>query len=414
MPRLSTGRQQGEAYASPYTACSSAALLGRVGTDRARSSAEGVRMRDVVLITGSSGLIGSATARALSRSFEVVGLDAKPPRQPHHLREHVPMDLTAASTAPDGVESALRRVRATHGDRLASVIHLAAYYDFSGEPSALYDVVTVHGTERLLAGLRAEFTRVEQLVFSSSLLVHAPCEPGARITEDSPLAPAWDYPASKVETERVVHEQRGEIPAVLLRIAGVYDDRCRSIPLAHQIQRIYERRLVSHVFPGDTSRGQPFVHLDDVVRALVAAVERRASLPPDLTLLIGEPDTMSYDELQRALGALIHGEEWETRRIPKPVAKAGAWLQGQVPLGEEPFIKPWMIDRADDHLEIDVTRARERLGWEPRRSLRTTLPLMVAALHADPVAWYRENKLTPPAWLEREEERGPEAGAAPA
>src|SRR5690606_33223567 len=109
------------------------------------------------------------------------------------------------------------------------------------------------------------------LVFSSSLLVHASSEPGERIDEDAPLAPAWDYPRSKAETERLLHEQRGEIPCLILRIAGVYDDRCHSIPLAHQLQRIYERQLVSHVFPGDTSRGQPFVHLDDVVRALVAA-----------------------------------------------------------------------------------------------------------------------------------------------
>lgn len=367
-------------------------------------------MRDVVLITGSSGLIGSATARALSRGYDVVGLDAKPPRQPHHLKAYVETDLTAATGAPRSVERALERVREEHGARLAAVVHLAAYYDFSGEPSRLYDVVTVDGTERLLRALRAGFA-VERFVFSSSLLVHAPCEPGEKIDEDSPLAPAWDYPRSKAETERLIHEQRGEVPCAILRIAGVYDDRCRSIPLAHQIQRIYERRLVSHVYPGDVSRGQPFVHLEDVVRALVAVVERRRELPDDVTLLIGEPDTMSYDELQRALGALIHGEAWETQEIPKALAKAGAWLQGQLPVGEEPFIKPWMIDRADDHMELDISRARERLGWEPRRSLRTTLPRMVSALHADPVTWYRENGLTPPAWLgEPREERG----AAPA
>jgi len=37
---------------------------------------------------------------------------------------------------------------------------------------------------------------------------------------------------------------------VLLRVAGVYDDYCHSLPLSHQIQRIYERALTSHVFPG--------------------------------------------------------------------------------------------------------------------------------------------------------------------
>ena len=78
-------------------------------------------------------------------------------------------------------------------------------------------------------------------------------------------------------------------------------------------------------------------------------------------------------------------------------------------MGEELFIKPWMIDLADDHYALDITRARQTLGWEPRRSLRETLPAMVQALHADPLGWYRENHLTPPAWLTQQE-----GGTAPA
>ena len=41
-------------------------------------------------------------------------------------------------------------VRERFGTRIASVIHLAAYYDFSGEPSEKYETITVQGTERLL------------------------------------------------------------------------------------------------------------------------------------------------------------------------------------------------------------------------------------------------------------------------
>jgi len=61
--------------------------------------------------------------------------------------------------------------------------------------------------------------------------------------------------------------------------------------------------------------------------------------------------------------------------------------------GADPFIKPWMIDRANDHYALDITRARTLLGWEPKRSLRATLPKMIAALKLDPLGWYRENKL---------------------
>jgi nucleoside-diphosphate-sugar epimerase len=231
------------------------------------------------------------------------------------------------------------------------------------------------------------------------MLVHAPCGPGEHINEDWPVDPRWDYPRSKARTEELIQARRGDVPAVLLRIAGVYTDRCESVPLAHQIQRIYERRLTSKVFPGDTTAGQSFVHLDDVVEAIKATVARRKRLPAEAAILIGESDPLSYDELQRLLASHIHGEaDWETTQIPKAVAKAGAWVQDQIPGIEEPFIRPWMIDLADDHYALDVSRARELLGWSPRHTLRETLPRMVTFLKTDPEGFYRLNKLegTPP------------------
>jgi nucleoside-diphosphate-sugar epimerase len=285
------------------------------------------------------------------------------------MRPHIRAEFFSATT----------RVRRTFGNVVASVIHLAAYYDFSGEPSLLYDEVTVGGTERLLRALR-DF-RIEQFAFSSTMLVHAPCQPGQHIDEDWPLEPKWDYPDSKVRTEQLFVKDRRDIPVVLLRIAGVYTDWCESISLAHQIQRIFERRLTVHVFPGDTSTGQSFVHLDDLVQAFQSVVSHRTALPAESTILIGEPEPLSYNDLQRTLGSLIHHEDdWDTRRIPKTAAKAGAWIQDKVPGIEEPFIKPWMIDLADDHYALDITRARHLLNWLPQRNLRETLPKMVQHL----------------------------------
>ena len=352
--------------------------------------------KGTIIITGSSGMIGSPLCAMLGATYNAVGFDRAGAPYPPIEVECVSVDLTAG----DRIRRALARVRFAYGPRLASVIHLAAYYNFSGEPSPLYDEITVRGTERFLRALHEMQFDVEQFIFSSTMLVHAPGRSGERISEESPVEPRWDYPRSKAETERVIKAERGAIPSVILRIAGVYDDDCHSIPLAHQIQRIYERRLTGRVYPGDVSRGQAFVHLDDTLEAIRLAVAKRHALPPDTTLLIGEPETLNYDELQRAFARLIHDEEWETHQIPKAIAKTGAWVLDNMPLVEEPFIKPWMVDLADDHYALDISRAQKTLGWEPVHSLRDTLPNMVAALKRDPAGWYREHELPVPSSLE--------------
>jgi nucleoside-diphosphate-sugar epimerase len=352
--------------------------------------------KPLVLVTGASGLIGARTADRLANDYRVIGLDRPGLPHPPLSADNVPCDISS----DESVQNALAAIRTEYGSALASVIHLAAYFDFSGEPSPKYREVTVEGTRRLLRGLHTSEFQVEQFVFSSTMLVHAPCEPGQAINESWPLDPRWPYPQSKVETETLIHTERGSIPVVILRIAGVYDDFCHSIPLAHQIERIYERHITSKMFPGHLAHGQSFLHLEDLVDAIIRVIDRRRTLSPSITLLLGEPEPLSYDELQHQFGRLLHNEEWETVQIPKAMAKTGAWMQDAIPLIEDPFIKPWMIDFADDHYALDISRAKACLDWKPKRSLRGTLAKMVEAFKRDPEAWYREHHLSLPVNLE--------------
>lgn len=351
------------------------------------------RDSDVVIITGSSGLIGTGLIKKLKDDFQIIGMDKQGNPLPPKEAEFVYFDITKE----ESIKAAMERIRHAYGNKIASVIHLAAYYDFSGEPSPLYEEVTIKGTKKILHALQ-EF-EVEQFIFSSTNLIYKPTDPGDKIDEEAPIEPNWDYPESKMNTEEIIREDRGDINVVLLRLAGVYDEKGHSIPISHQIKRIYEKEFTSHFFSGDISHGNVFLHMNDLLDALERTVKRRKSLPEEIAINIGEPETPSYKELQNRIGRLIYGEKWETFEVPKPLAKAGAWSMDLV---GDPFIKPWMIDRADNHFELDISRARELLDWHPNHYLMDTLPQIIQNLKKDPAEWYKKNNLELPAEFEKE------------
>jgi nucleoside-diphosphate-sugar epimerase len=362
-------------------------------------SMSGADDRPIVIVTGAAGNLGRSVAAALAASYRIVGLD----REAQDLGFPVlPIDLTADAS----VTLAMRTFRETYGPRIASVVHLAAYFDFTGEDNLLYQSVNVDGTRRLLRALQ-DFD-VAQFLYPSTMLVHAPCRPGERIDEEQAIAPAWAYPKSKAAAEAVVRAERKNIPSVILRLAGVYDEHTMVPTMAQQMARVYERELQSHLYSGNTLVGQSALHRDDMLDALRRTVDRRAVLPHDAEILIGEADAVSYDVMQDHLGRLMHGsEQWLTLQVSKPLAAAGAWLQGKLePVvpdaidgGKPPFVRPFMVVMADDHYALDIRRARRLLDWEPRHRLVDDLPKLVAALKADPAAWYAANGVTAPDWI---------------
>ena len=356
--------------------------------------------KPVVVVTGAAGMIGQDLIARLQQRYTVVGFDL-----PAVVEGRGDAMIGCDVTRDESVELAIRTLAERFGRHIASVVHLAAYFDFAGEEAPQYRLVNEEGTRRLIEGLQA--LEVDQFVYSGTMLVHEPADPGERIDEDTPIGPAWAYPASKARTEAILREAAGDIPLVLLRLAGVYDAQGAAPTLVHQIARIYERGLKSRIYSGDADTGQAVLHKEDMRDLFEAVIARRGALDSPCEVLAGEPDVMSYGALQDRIGALIHGESWDTVQVPKPLARAGARAEvAAEPVipdaydeGRKPFIRPFMVDMADDHYALDIRKARDLLGWEPKHRLRDELPGLIAALKADPLGWYRANGIKPPPWM---------------
>ncbi|WP_111412289.1 NAD-dependent epimerase/dehydratase family protein [Billgrantia lactosivorans] len=361
--------------------------------------------KPLVIITGAAGGVGTALTQSLNDDYRIIALDRN---EAEEADESYEFDLTDSAS----IKEVMDEITARHGRNIAAVVHLAAYFDFTGEESPLYEKVNEQGTRNLLEGL-AEMN-VERFIYSSTMLVHEPQVPGRRVSEETPIGPTWAYPRSKARTEAIIREH-ATMPYTLLRLAGMYDEKTSVPTLSHQIARIYEHTLKSHFYSGNTNAGQACVHKEDMIDAFRRTIDRRRELPEHNEILIGEEHAVSYEALQNRLGELIHGKKrWKTVVMPKPLARTGALLEEKSePLvpddfdkGEKPFIRPFMIDMADDHYELDIRRAREQLGWEPRHELYDTLEAMVDSLLEDPHGWYRANGITPPDWIEEAEEKG--------
>jgi nucleoside-diphosphate-sugar epimerase/uncharacterized membrane protein len=350
-----------------------------------------MKEREVVLITGSSGFIGRKLALALSQEFHVVGIDRSGPKEKSPGIYHYDVDITSE----EDVSRVLHEIKNHFGPKVRSVIHLVAYYDFRGGDDSRYDTITVNGSKFLIKKLHEDF-EVDKFIFSSSMLIYKPVEVGQRLQDDSELHPTWAYPESKVKAESALKEEQGNIPVINLRIAGVYDDDCHSPTVSQQIMRIYEGQFSSFLFPGNPDAGQAFIHVDDLRDAIVLLVKKDPPTSLTENYIIGEEDVMSFKEIQHDAGILIHKRPWPSVRVPEFIAKTGATVMDHLPVMREPFIKSWMVEHADEHFAVDMSKLKKAIDWTPKRSLRGTLPVMIQKLKENPDKWYEINKIKMP------------------
>ena len=113
----------------------------------------------IVLVTGATGNLGRSVAGALAGDYRIVGLNRKTKDSaPDPAFPIFEVDFSVDASAVQ----ALRCFRDSYGSRIASVVHLAAYFDFTGEDNPKYQSVNFDGTRRLLRALQ-DF-EVEQFV----------------------------------------------------------------------------------------------------------------------------------------------------------------------------------------------------------------------------------------------------------
>jgi nucleoside-diphosphate-sugar epimerase len=241
------------------------------------------------------------------------------------------------------------------------VIHTAArahvMKDEVPDPLAEYRKVNVEGTLNL-ARQSAE-AGVRRFIFISSIKVNGEqTTQGKPFTADDVPAPEDPYGVSKLEAEAGLYEIASEtgMEVVIIRPPLVYGPGVKG-NFASMI-KLVEKGLPLPL--GAIHNKRSLVALDNLVDLIITCIDHPAAA--NQVFLAGDGQDVSTSELLRGVGRAM-GKP--ARLIPVP---AGMLMFGAGLLG-----KKAVAQRLLGSLQVDISKARNLLGWEPPLSVEEGL-----------------------------------------
>lgn len=311
-----------------------------------------------IVITGASGNVGTALLRALRATdsgHELVGVVRRPP-EVHNGGDEIYREAQwyALDLAGDGAAGHLRQVL----EGADAVVHLA----WGFQPTRNTDYLTrlgVGGTTAVLEAAHA--VGVPHLLHMSSVGTYAAGRYCERVTESWPTtgirSSAYSRDKSAAEARLDEYESEHGDSGVLItrmRPGFIVQRAAASGLMRYALPGWVPMRLVPllPLLPLDRGLCIPLVHADDVAAAFVRAIERRAGGAFNLA---ADPP-VTRDTVAKVLGA---------KPIQVPSGLLGAVVDLSWRARLQPIDRGW-LDMAFTVPLLDISRAREELGWVPQ------------------------------------------------
>jgi dihydroflavonol-4-reductase len=321
---------------------------------------------DLVLVTGVSGFVGSAVARALAANGRRVRGLVRPTSARANLTDF-PGELVEGDARDPG---SMARAMAGAG----SLFHVAADYRLWAPD--LEEIVrnNLAGTRVVMEAARE--AGVQRIVYTSSVATLKPdsAGPADETRAATPEQAVGAYKRSKVVAERLVEAMvREGLPAVIVNPSTPIGPRdVRPTPTGRIIVEAASGRM-----PAYLDSGLNLVHVDDVAQGHLIAEERGRI--GERYILGGQDVTLGG---MLAVIARLVGRRPPRLALPRralfPLAHANELLARVT--GKEPFLTVDSLRMAAHHMYFSSAKAEAELGYRAR-------PFEQAV--ADALAWFR-------------------------
>jgi nucleoside-diphosphate-sugar epimerase len=303
-----------------------------------------------ILLTGATGFVGSRLADLLLHRTSHQLTSAVRRQGTVVCGQEVVVDSLNADT--DWSKAVLNQEVVIHAAARAHVMS-----DQSSDPIEEYRKVNVEGTLNLAR--QSVEAGVQRFVYISSIKVNGEqTAPGKPFTERDAPAPSDPYGVSKMEAEEGLMElaRNTELEVVIVRPPLVYGPGAKG-NFASMLN------LVTRQLPlplGSVNNKRSLVALDNLVDLIITCVEHPAAA--NQVFLVSDGQDVSTTELFRAVARAM-GKSSRLLPIPASVLVIGAAVLG----------KKAVAQRLLGSLQVDISKARDLLDWEPPLSLEEGL-----------------------------------------
>ena len=327
----------------------------------------------LTLVTGATGFVGSAVARAVLARGHTLRLLVREGSDRANIAG-LPAELTVGDLKdPASLE------RAVAGCRY--VVHVAADYRLWVPDPDVMNKANVDGTAALL--LAAQAAGAERIVYCSSVAALGLIGDGTPGTETTPNhidKVIGQYKRSKYLAEQAVLalvRDRG-VPAVVVNPSAPIGPRdIKPTPTGKMITDAASGRMPAYV---DT--GLNVVHVDDVAEGHLLALERGR---------VGECYILGGEDLSMAailgLVAQVSGRAAPKVKLPHEALYPVALVcEGLARFGVEPLVTRDILAMAKKKMFFSSAKARAELGYAPRPAFEAI---------RDAVDWFRAQGRVP-------------------